>query len=68
MRRIMLSAMACPALQYISTLFPERHNFRKKSYWIQNVCFDFSWKFLWNISHHRKNWARYDHKSMLVFM
>ena len=37
--------MACPALQYFSTLSHKRHYFRKKSYWTQNVCFDFFYKF-----------------------
>jgi len=30
--------------QYLSTLSHKRHDFRK-SYWIQNVCFDFLYNF-----------------------
>ena len=33
------------------------------------MCFFyFLYIFVWNISHFKKNWARYDEKSMLVFM
>ena len=35
----------------------------KISYWTQNVCFQFSPTFVWNISHSRKNQTRYDKKS-----
>jgi len=28
----------------------------------------FSATFVWNISHAKKKWARYDHKFLLVFM
>jgi hypothetical protein len=34
----------------------------KVCYWTQNECFDFFKTFVWNISHSKKNWARYDHK------
>jgi len=32
------------------------------------MCFDFLYKFVWNLSHSKKNRARYDHKSILVFL
>jgi len=32
MRRIILSPVYCPALQYFSTLYHKRHDFREKSY------------------------------------
>jgi len=32
------------------------------------MCFDFLYNFSWNIFHSKKNWARYDHRCILVFM
>jgi hypothetical protein len=32
------------------------------------ICFDFRYIFFWNISHSKKNWARYDESCILVFM
>ena len=32
------------------------------------ICLIFSTTFDWNISHSKKNWARYDKNWMLVFM
>jgi hypothetical protein len=32
------------------------------------VWFDFLYKFTWNISHSKENWARYDQKRIAVFM
>ena len=59
MRRIILSPVACPALQYFSTISPKRHDFRGGgSYRTQNVCFDFLYNFVRNISHSKKKWAR----------
>jgi len=40
--------------------------FFKGAYWIQNV-FYFTTA-VWNISHSKKKWARYDEKYALVFM
>jgi hypothetical protein len=42
--------------------------FGKKSHGTEKVCFDFLYNFIWNIYHSTKNWARYDHKYVLVFM
>jgi hypothetical protein len=61
--RAILSSVACPTLQHFSTLFHKLHDFRKKSYWTQNVCFDFHYKFAWNIFQSQKKWARYDSRS-----
>jgi len=41
-----LSSVACPALQYFSTLPHKRYDFRKKKYLTQNVCFDFLYNFI----------------------
>jgi len=38
------------------------------SYWTQNVCFDFLYKFVWNISYSKKNWARCDEKCEFISM
>jgi hypothetical protein len=59
--RAMLSSVAFPVLQYFYTLSHKRHNFRK-SYWTQNECLIFTTTFLWNISHSKKIWAKYDKK------
>jgi hypothetical protein len=63
-----LPSVACHALQYLSTLSHKRYDFQKKSYCTQNVYFDFLYKFVWNISHSKTNWARYDHKCAQVFL
>jgi hypothetical protein len=44
----------------------KRDDFRKKSYWTQNVSCDFLCTFVRNIFHSKKNWARYDRKRILV--
>jgi len=53
----MLSSMACPAVQYFSTLPHKQHDFRRNIYWKQNVCFGFLYNFVWNISRSKKNWG-----------
>jgi len=45
MHRFILSPVAYLAGPYFSTLSHEWQDFRKKSYWIQNVYFDFIYKF-----------------------
>jgi hypothetical protein len=50
--------VACPVVQYFSTLSHTRHDFRNESYWTWNRCFDFLYSFVWNISHSKKKWAR----------
>ena len=67
--REVLPSVACPALQYFPTLSHKPLDFRKKkSYWTQNVCFDFSTILVWNILHSRNNWTKYDKKCISVFM
>jgi len=59
--------VACPAVQNFPTLAHKMHAFRtKKSYWTQNVCF-FSTVCVWNISHSKKKWVRYDKKKYIGF-
>jgi len=46
MRRIILLSQTCLDLQYFSHITNKRPDFRgKKSYWTQNVGFDFLYKF-----------------------
>jgi len=33
----------------VSTLSDKRHDFRRKCYWRQYVCFDFPYNFVWNL-------------------
>jgi hypothetical protein len=57
-----LSSVACPALQYFTTLSHKRNDFRKKN--TEQLTWDliFSTTFVCNISHSKKKWARYDKK------
>jgi len=70
-RRIVLPSVAWPALQNFPTLSHKQYNFRVKSLWTQNVCFDFLnsfcpktflilWKFQLNIIYHK-----YTHVSII---
>ena len=55
----------CPP--YFSTLSHKRQDL-KKNHWTQNMCFDFLYKFVWNIFHSKKNWATFDQKCIVVFI
>jgi len=56
-----LSSVACPAVQYFSTLSYKRRDFRTKVTVHRIRVLIFSTTFVWNISH-QKNSTRYYHK------
>ena len=60
--------VACPALPYFSTLPNRRNDFREKLTEHKTRVLIFSTTFVWNISHSKKNWARYDQKCISVWM
>jgi hypothetical protein len=63
-----LSSVACPALQYFSTLSQKQTGFSTKKKLCNIKCvFIFSTTFVWNISHSTNNSSRY-HKCILIFM
>jgi len=49
-------------------LFQKQHYLRDQKYRTQNVCYDFLYKFVSDMSVSKKNWARYGHKSKTVLM
>ena len=68
MRHIVVCALPCPALQYFSTLSHEVQNFREKiKIIVHKNCFDFLCKLVWNTYRSKQKWAKYDHKSILIF-
>jgi hypothetical protein len=61
MRRNILSSVASLSLPYVSTLSRKRDEFLVKNIIDHEICVViFSIKFVWRISHHKKNWERYD--------
>jgi hypothetical protein len=64
----LLSSVAYLPLQYFSTLSHKSHVFRKISLEHKTYFLIFCTTFVWNISHSKKNWARYDQKCILFFM
>ena len=56
--RVLLSYVTCPAL-HLSMLSHKRKDFRKKKLLSIKCVLIFSTTFVWNISHYKKNWARY---------
>jgi hypothetical protein len=68
MHRIILSSVACLALNKLSTLSHKRHDFREKV--IENkICvLIFFTKIVLHIFHSKQNSARYYHKYRNIFM
>ena len=58
MRRIM-SSVSCTAITYFPKLLHKRRYFRKKNLLVIKCVFIFSTTPVWNISHSKKNSARY---------
>ena len=64
-----LSSVACLALPYFPTFSHKRDDCQKKTSLEHKTCvLIFSTNFVWNISYTKKNWARYEHTSVLVFL
>jgi hypothetical protein len=68
MRRIILSSVASQAVSYFSTSYHKYHDVRKKVIAHKMCVLIFSTTFVWDISHFKRNWARYNHKCVLVVM
>jgi len=58
--------VTCPTLEYFFTFLKNGTTLKKK--FDQKICFDYLYKFAWNISYSKKNWARCVHKSNYIFM
>jgi hypothetical protein len=69
-----LPSVDCPTVQYFSTLSHKKHDFppppppQKKNIEPKMCVLIFLHKSVWNVSHYKNNWARYDHKCAKVFM
>ena len=63
-----LSAVACPALLYFSTLLHKRHDFRRKFYWTKMCVLIFCTNFIWNVFHSKNNWAKSDKKKVYTVL
>ena len=59
-RRQAMYVLACPTLQCLSTLSHIWHFRKKKKLLNKNVCFNFLYKFVWNISHSKRKRVKYD--------
>jgi hypothetical protein len=66
MRHIVICALLRGSA--FSTLSHKRHDFRKTVIQYKLRVLSFSTTFVWNTSHSKKNWARYDEICILVFM
>ena len=64
-----LPSVACTALQNFSTLTHKRRDFQQKKVTEHKMRVLISSKsFVWNISHSKKKWVRYDKKCVLVLL
>ena len=66
-RRIFPS-LACPSVQYFSTLCHKQSDFQKQNTEHKMCVLFFSTSFVWNISHSKNIWARYYQKCISVFI
>jgi len=60
MRSVTLSVVVSLAIPYFSTLSHKQRHFRKTFIELQMCVLIFSTYFVCNISHSKKNWARFD--------
>jgi hypothetical protein len=61
----------CPWLVRLYNIFPLfliNRTIFENCFWTYNLCFDFTITVVWKIFHSKKNWRRYDHKCVSVFM
>jgi len=65
MRRVILSSVASPPLQHFPHYFIYGTVKKKVNDHKMRVLI-FSATFVWNISHSKKNWARYDHNRTMI--
>jgi hypothetical protein len=65
MRHIVVCVLS--GLKYFSTFFHKLHDFRGEKLLIVKYVFRFSPQVCRNVYLSEKNWARYDHKCLLVF-
>ena len=69
MRRIVLSSVACPAVQYFFSNYLTNCPIFEKKVIVRKMCvLIFSTTCVSRFSHCKKNWARCDHEYILVFI
>jgi hypothetical protein len=64
---ILVLSVAFPVVQNFSTLSQEPYDYRQKVTKLKICDLIFSTTFVWNVSHSKKNWARYDRKCISVY-
>jgi len=68
LRLVILSSVACLAVQYFSTLSHKRPNFRKKYIEHKIRVLIFCTTFVWNASHSKRSSTRFCHKCAHFFI